>query len=43
MNLDDERVDQLIGTLLRAGVVLAAAIVLLGGVWLYGFWPGRAG
>ena len=29
----DERLEQLVGTLLRIGVVLAAAIVLAGGAW----------
>jgi len=29
----DERLEQMVGTLLRAGVLLAAAIVLAGGVW----------
>ena len=33
MELDDEQVDQTIGTLLRAGVILAACVVLVGGVW----------
>jgi len=30
--LSDQRVDEIIGNLLRAGVILAAAVVLLGGV-----------
>jgi uncharacterized membrane protein len=29
----DERLEQIIGNLLRAGVLLAAAVVLAGGVW----------
>ncbi len=33
MELNDDRVDQAIGTLLRAGVILAATIVLAGGIW----------
>jgi uncharacterized membrane protein len=31
--MTDERMDQCIATLLRAGVLLAAAITLAGGVW----------
>jgi uncharacterized membrane protein len=29
----DDRMDQVIGNLLRVGVILAAAVVLAGGVW----------
>ena len=29
----DERLEQIVGNLLRAGVVLAAAVVLAGGIW----------
>lgn len=32
MQIDDVKVEQIIGQLLRAGVLLAAAVVLLGGV-----------
>ena len=31
--MTDERLEQIIGNLLRTGVVLAAAVVLAGGVW----------
>lgn len=31
--MTDERMDQIIGNLLRTGVVLAAAVVAAGGVW----------
>ncbi len=31
--MTDDRMDQVIGNLLRAGVILAAAVVLAGGVW----------
>jgi uncharacterized membrane protein len=31
--LTDDRMEQIIGTLLRAGVILSAAVVLAGGVW----------
>lgn len=31
--MNDERLEQIVGTLLRAGVVIAAAIVLGGGIW----------
>ncbi len=31
--MTDDRMDQIIGQLLRAGVILAAAVVLAGGVW----------
>ncbi len=31
--MTDQRVEEIIGTLLRTGVVLAAAVVLAGGVW----------
>jgi hypothetical protein len=30
---DDDHVDQIIGTLLRAGVILAASVVFAGGLW----------
>src|ERR1700736_476566 len=33
MQLTDEQMDQIIGNLLRAGVVLAAAVVLAGEIW----------
>ena len=33
MELDEQRVDQTIGTLLRVGVILAASVVLAGGIW----------
>ena len=33
MPWDDDRVDRMIGTLLRAGVLLAAAVVLVSGAW----------
>ena len=33
MKWDDDHVDQIIGTLLRAGVILAASVVFMGGVW----------
>ena len=33
MEWTDQRVEVLIGNLLRAGVVLAAAVVLTGGIW----------
>jgi uncharacterized membrane protein len=29
----DERLEQIVGNLLRAGVILAAAVVLAGGIW----------
>ena len=32
--MTDERLDRVIGTLLQAGVLAAAAVVLAGGVWL---------
>jgi uncharacterized membrane protein len=32
-HIDDQRVDEIIGSLLRTGVVLAAAVVSLGGVF----------
>lgn len=31
--MTDDRMDRIIGKLLRAGVVLAAAVVAIGGVW----------
>ena len=31
--MTDERMDQLIGNLLRAGVVLSAVTTLAGGIW----------
>jgi uncharacterized membrane protein len=31
--MKDERLDQIIGNLLRVGVVMAAAVVLAGGIW----------
>ncbi len=31
--MTDDRMDQIIGQLLRAGVILAAAVVLAGGIW----------
>ena len=31
--MTDDRMEQIVGNLLRAGVALAAAIVLIGGVW----------
>ena len=31
--MTDERMDRIIGNLLRAGVVLAAAVVLAGEIW----------
>jgi uncharacterized membrane protein len=31
--MQDERLEQIVGNLLRAGVVLAAAVVLAGGIW----------
>ena len=31
--MTDERMEQIVGTLLRAGVILAAAVVAAGGVW----------
>jgi len=31
--MTDERMDQMIGTLLRTGVILAAATTLAGGIW----------
>jgi uncharacterized membrane protein len=33
MPWDDDRVDHIIGTLLRSGVILAASVVFAGGVW----------
>lgn len=33
MRWNDDRVDRMIGTLLRAGVLLAAAVVLASGAW----------
>ncbi|HEV2446562.1 MAG TPA: DUF1634 domain-containing protein [Candidatus Sulfopaludibacter sp.] len=33
MELNDEQVDLTIGTLLRVGVILAASVVLIGGMW----------
>lgn len=33
MEWNDDRVDQTLGTLLRAGVLLAASVVFAGGVW----------
>ena len=33
MRFNDDQVDQIIGTLLRAGVILAASIVFAGGIW----------
>jgi uncharacterized membrane protein len=33
MRWDDDSVDRRIGTLLRAGVLFAAAVVLAGGIW----------
>ena len=33
MQWDDDHVDRIIGSLLRAGVVLAASVVFAGGVW----------
>jgi uncharacterized membrane protein len=32
--MSDQRLEQMIGNLLRAGVLLSAAVVLAGGVWL---------
>jgi len=32
--MSDRRIEQIIGTLLQAGVLLSAAVVLSGGVWL---------
>lgn len=40
--MQDQRVEQIIGTLLRAGVIAAAAVVTLGGaafLWRHGFEP----
>jgi uncharacterized membrane protein len=31
--LSDQQVDEIIGTLLRSGVILSAAVVGLGGIW----------
>ena len=31
--MNDERMDHIIGNLLRAGVMVAAAVVLTGGIW----------
>jgi uncharacterized membrane protein len=31
--VNDERLEQIVGNLLRTGVVLAAAVVLAGGIW----------
>lgn len=33
MEWSDERVDQIIGVLLRVGVVISALVVLAGGIW----------
>jgi len=33
MEFNDDRVDQTLGALLRAGVILAASVVLAGGIW----------
>lgn len=33
MTMRDERLEQIVGNLLRAGVVIAAAVVLAGGIW----------
>jgi uncharacterized membrane protein len=33
MQMRDERLEQIVGNLLRAGVVTAAAVVLAGGIW----------
>ena len=39
----DQRLDQALGNLLRAGVVLAAAVTLLGGItYLASFWDTRS-
>ncbi len=32
--MNDQRIEQVIGNLLRAGVLFSAAVVLAGGVWL---------
>ncbi len=34
--MTDERLEQIVGNLLRAGVVLAASVVLIGGAWRLG-------
>jgi len=33
--MTDKRIQQVIGTLLRVGVLLSAAVVLAGGIWLF--------
>lgn len=33
MQMRDEQLEQIVGNLLRAGVVIAAAVVLAGGIW----------
>jgi uncharacterized membrane protein len=33
MEWTDDQVDQIMGTLLRVGVILSAAVVLAGGIW----------
>jgi uncharacterized membrane protein len=39
----DQRLDQALGNLLRAGVVLAAAVTLLGGIaYVTAFWDNRS-
>ena len=39
----DQRLDQALGNLLRAGVVLAAAVTLLGGIsYVAAFWDTRS-
>ncbi len=32
MKMNDERLDKIVGIVLRAGVILAAALVLVGGI-----------
>jgi len=41
-SLTDQRVDEIIGALLRYGVMLSAAVVAVGGIWYLIRWGGTA-